>query len=222
MVGVAVAAPRRRAPRSGSKPASTAEARSPAAARDWPPPRPGCARNIGVGRPRRVGGGGEFVPAHLRQLPPAAAVIGIRRLAVRHRDHLHSDAAAGEHRRGGAEAQRLVVGVRRDEHQRRAVVDVQRRKVALPLRPHRSGGTALGDRLRRQSRAVGVGSVTTRGIAGGAEFHTSRRDRISAVAVRAVLFDYSGTLFRLEEDDSWFDGHDRSTSGRSTGTCRPS
>jgi HAD superfamily hydrolase (TIGR01509 family) len=26
------------------------------------------------------------------------------------------------------------------------------------------------------------------------------------VAVRAVLFDYSGTLFRLEEDDSWFDG----------------
>ncbi len=22
--------------------------------------------------------------------------------------------------------------------------------------------------------------------------------------VRAVLFDYSGTLFRLEEDDSWF------------------
>jgi HAD superfamily hydrolase (TIGR01509 family) len=24
------------------------------------------------------------------------------------------------------------------------------------------------------------------------------------VAVRAVLFDYSGTLFRLEEDDSWF------------------
>ncbi|WP_102144192.1 HAD family hydrolase [Mycobacterium hubeiense] len=24
--------------------------------------------------------------------------------------------------------------------------------------------------------------------------------------VRAVLFDYSGTLFRLEEDDSWFDG----------------
>jgi HAD superfamily hydrolase (TIGR01509 family) len=26
------------------------------------------------------------------------------------------------------------------------------------------------------------------------------------VRVRAVLFDYSGTLFRLEEDDSWFDG----------------
>jgi HAD superfamily hydrolase (TIGR01509 family) len=26
------------------------------------------------------------------------------------------------------------------------------------------------------------------------------------VAVRAVLFDYSGTLFRLEEDDSWFTG----------------
>jgi HAD superfamily hydrolase (TIGR01509 family) len=26
------------------------------------------------------------------------------------------------------------------------------------------------------------------------------------VAVRAVLFDYSGTLFRLEEDDSWFEG----------------
>jgi HAD superfamily hydrolase (TIGR01509 family) len=25
-------------------------------------------------------------------------------------------------------------------------------------------------------------------------------------AVRAVLFDYSGTLFRLEEDDSWFEG----------------
>ena len=24
--------------------------------------------------------------------------------------------------------------------------------------------------------------------------------------VRAVLFDYSGTLFRLEEDDSWFEG----------------
>lgn len=24
--------------------------------------------------------------------------------------------------------------------------------------------------------------------------------------IRAVLFDYSGTLFRLEEDDSWFDG----------------
>jgi HAD superfamily hydrolase (TIGR01509 family) len=26
------------------------------------------------------------------------------------------------------------------------------------------------------------------------------------VAVQAVLFDFSGTLFRLEEDDSWFDG----------------
>jgi HAD superfamily hydrolase (TIGR01509 family) len=26
------------------------------------------------------------------------------------------------------------------------------------------------------------------------------------VAVRAALFDYSGTLFRLEEDDSWFEG----------------
>lgn len=26
------------------------------------------------------------------------------------------------------------------------------------------------------------------------------------MAVRAVLFDYSGTLFRLEEDDSWFEG----------------
>jgi len=26
------------------------------------------------------------------------------------------------------------------------------------------------------------------------------------VTVRAVLFDYSGTLFRLEEDDSWFEG----------------
>jgi HAD superfamily hydrolase (TIGR01509 family) len=26
------------------------------------------------------------------------------------------------------------------------------------------------------------------------------------VSVRAVLFDYSGTLFRLEEDDSWFEG----------------
>ena len=26
------------------------------------------------------------------------------------------------------------------------------------------------------------------------------------MAVRAVLFDYSGTLFRLEEDDSWFKG----------------
>ena len=26
------------------------------------------------------------------------------------------------------------------------------------------------------------------------------------MAVRAVLFDYSGTLFRLEEDDSWFAG----------------
>jgi HAD superfamily hydrolase (TIGR01509 family) len=26
------------------------------------------------------------------------------------------------------------------------------------------------------------------------------------VLVRAVLFDYSGTLFRLEEDDSWFEG----------------
>jgi HAD superfamily hydrolase (TIGR01493 family) len=38
------------------------------------------------------------------------------------------------------------------------------------------------------------------------EFHTPRRDRISSVAVRAVLFDYSGTLFRLEEDDSWFAG----------------
>ena len=25
-------------------------------------------------------------------------------------------------------------------------------------------------------------------------------------ATRAVLFDYSGTLFRLEEDDSWFSG----------------
>jgi HAD superfamily hydrolase (TIGR01509 family) len=25
-------------------------------------------------------------------------------------------------------------------------------------------------------------------------------------SVRAVLFDYSGTLFRLEEDESWFDG----------------
>ena len=24
--------------------------------------------------------------------------------------------------------------------------------------------------------------------------------------VRAVLFDFSGTLFRLEEDDSWFEG----------------
>ena len=24
--------------------------------------------------------------------------------------------------------------------------------------------------------------------------------------VQAVLFDYSGTLFRLEEDDSWFEG----------------
>ncbi len=27
-----------------------------------------------------------------------------------------------------------------------------------------------------------------------------------SVTVRAALFDYSGTLFRLEEDDSWFDG----------------
>ena len=27
-----------------------------------------------------------------------------------------------------------------------------------------------------------------------------------AVNVQAVLFDYSGTLFRLEEDDSWFEG----------------
>ena len=26
------------------------------------------------------------------------------------------------------------------------------------------------------------------------------------MAVKAVLFDYSGTLFRLEEDDSWFEG----------------
>ena len=26
------------------------------------------------------------------------------------------------------------------------------------------------------------------------------------VNVQAVLFDYSGTLFRLEEDDSWFEG----------------
>ncbi|HKV18949.1 MAG TPA: HAD-IA family hydrolase [Mycobacterium sp.] len=26
------------------------------------------------------------------------------------------------------------------------------------------------------------------------------------MAVRAVLFDFSGTLFRLEEDDSWFEG----------------
>lgn len=26
------------------------------------------------------------------------------------------------------------------------------------------------------------------------------------MTVRAVLFDFSGTLFRLEEDDSWFDG----------------
>ncbi|WP_307787707.1 HAD-IA family hydrolase [Mycolicibacterium sp. S2-37] len=26
------------------------------------------------------------------------------------------------------------------------------------------------------------------------------------MAVRAVLFDFSGTLFRLEEDESWFDG----------------
>ena len=26
------------------------------------------------------------------------------------------------------------------------------------------------------------------------------------MAVRAALFDYSGTLFRLEEDDSWFEG----------------
>jgi HAD superfamily hydrolase (TIGR01509 family) len=26
------------------------------------------------------------------------------------------------------------------------------------------------------------------------------------VTIRAVLFDYSGTLFRLEEDDSWFTG----------------
>ncbi|WP_422742222.1 HAD family hydrolase [Mycobacterium sp. WMMD1722] len=29
---------------------------------------------------------------------------------------------------------------------------------------------------------------------------------MTGVAVRAVLFDFSGTLFRLEEDDSWFDG----------------
>lgn len=29
---------------------------------------------------------------------------------------------------------------------------------------------------------------------------------MAGVAVRAVLFDFSGTLFRLEEDDSWFDG----------------
>ena len=27
-----------------------------------------------------------------------------------------------------------------------------------------------------------------------------------SVTIRAALFDYSGTLFRLEEDDSWFDG----------------
>jgi hypothetical protein len=26
------------------------------------------------------------------------------------------------------------------------------------------------------------------------------------VAVRAALFDFSGTLFRLEEDESWFHG----------------
>lgn len=26
------------------------------------------------------------------------------------------------------------------------------------------------------------------------------------VMVKAVLFDFSGTLFRLEEDESWFEG----------------
>jgi HAD superfamily hydrolase (TIGR01509 family) len=30
-------------------------------------------------------------------------------------------------------------------------------------------------------------------------------------SVRAVLFDYSGTLFRLEEDESWFDGMELDT-----------
>jgi len=29
---------------------------------------------------------------------------------------------------------------------------------------------------------------------------------MARVAVRAVLFDFSGTLFRLQEDDDWFDG----------------
>jgi HAD superfamily hydrolase (TIGR01509 family) len=32
------------------------------------------------------------------------------------------------------------------------------------------------------------------------------RDSIRSVQPRAVLFDFSGTLFRLEEDDSWFEG----------------
>ena len=33
------------------------------------------------------------------------------------------------------------------------------------------------------------------------------------MGVRAVLFDYSGTLFRLEEDDSWFEGMTRRRAG---------
>jgi HAD superfamily hydrolase (TIGR01509 family) len=35
-------------------------------------------------------------------------------------------------------------------------------------------------------------------------FHTWHHGDVSNV--QAVLFDYSGTLFRLEEDDSWFEG----------------
>ena len=37
----------------------------------------------------------------------------------------------------------------------------------------------------------------------------------------AVLFDFSGTLFRLEEDDSWFTGIDVDERA-STVTSRPS
>ena len=39
--------------------------------------------------------------------------------------------------------------------------------------------------------------------------------------VQAVLFDYSGTLFRLEEDESWFEGI-KVDERKSTGMCRPS
>ena len=35
-------------------------------------------------------------------------------------------------------------------------------------------------------------------------FHTWQHGDVPNV--QAVLFDYSGTLFRLEEDDSWFEG----------------
>ena len=39
--------------------------------------------------------------------------------------------------------------------------------------------------------------------------------------VQAVLFDYSGTLFRLEEDESWFEGI-KVDERQSMATSRPS